>query len=442
MSVKSVIEENEQEVIKNDLEEKIDQDKLASLKMKIKESKMPPKIISKKQRSLAFGIIGSGQAGGNVASQFYKLGYDAIALNTANQDLALLDLPESNKLLLKYGLGGAAKELEIGRLAAENYRDEILNMIDDKLANAEAFILCLSLGGGSGAGSCETLVSILTSIGKPVIVISVLPMDTEDAHTKSNSLETLSKLAKFAQQKIIHNLIVIDNAKIESIYHDVGQMEFYPMANKAIVDTLDVFNTLSSMPSSFKPLDSAEFGKILTDGEGLSTYGELSISSLEEETSIAEAIVENLKSNLLAGGFDLKQAKYVGIMITANERTWKKIKNEYITYAMHMVTEICGTPQGTFKGLYTVDSQEDVVKVYSFFSGLGLPESRVEQLKKETQQHSQTLKEKSEKRNLNLQLDTGKDDSVSAAQKVKDKIAQKNSAFGKLFGNSVVDRRK
>ncbi len=109
---------------------------------------------------------------------------------------------------------------------------------------------------------------------------------------------------------------------------------------------------------------------------------------------------------------------------------------------MAMINEFCETPNGIFKGLYTVESQSDVVKVYSMFSGLGLPETRVEQLKKETDNHKQVLKTKDEKRNLNLQLDTGKDENVSAAQKVKDKIAQKNSAFGRLFGNSVVDRRK
>ena len=75
------------------------------------------------------------------------------------------------------------------------------------------------------------------------------------------------------------------------------------------------------------------------------------------------------------------------------------------------------------------------------FSGLGLPISRVDQLKKEAQEHTQNVKGKDEARNLNLQLDTGTNETVSAAQKVKDKMAAKSSAFGKLVGG-VVDRRK
>lgn len=435
--------ENETEV--KPAEESVDTSKLAALKAKSQakqqESKVASKIVSKKERSLALGILGSGQAGSRIAETFFKLGYDAVVVNTAMQDLKFIDIPDSNKLLLEYGLGGAAKEIEIGKAAAEAHRGEIMQLVNEKLASSQVNVLCLSLGGGSGAGSCETLVDLLSELGKPLVVITVLPMDTEDAQTKSNALETLSKLAKLTQTKKVNNLIVVDNAKIEAIYHDVSQVEFYGVANKAIVDPIDVFNTLSSMPSSVKGLDPMEWGKLFTDGEGLTVYGELVVDNYAEDTAIAEAVVNNLNGNLLAGGFDLKQSRYVGVIIAANKEVWSKIPSSSITYAMAMVNDQCGTPKGVFKGIYTIDTPDPVVKVYSIFAGLGLPESRVSQLKKEAHEHASTVKGKDEQRNLNLQLDTGTNETVSAAQKVKEKIAAKSSAFGKLVGG-VVDRRK
>lgn len=426
-------------------EDAVDMSKLAALKAKSQakqqESKMASKIVSKKERSLALGIIGSGQAGSRLAEAFYKQGYDAVVVNTAMQDLKFIDVPDSNKLLLEYGLGGAAKEIEIGRAAAEAHRGEILQLLNDKLAASQVNVLCLSLGGGSGAGSCETLVDILTGLGKPLVVMTVLPMDTEDAQTKSNALETLSKLSKLTQNKRINNLIVVDNAKIESIYSEVGQMDFYKTANKAIVEPIDIFNVLSSMPSDTKPLDPMEFSKLFLDGDGLTVYGEFSVSDYEGEMSIAEAVVNNLSNNLLAEGFDLKQSKYVGYIVTANKEVWSKIKAVNIDYANHMVNDLCGNPVGVFKGMYVVDSAEDVVKVYSMFSGLGLPASRVEQLKNDTKELKSKVKGKDDARNLTLQLDTGTNETVSAAQKVKDKIAAKSSSFGK-FVTGVVDRRK
>jgi cell division GTPase FtsZ len=452
MPATSVTEQGQKEEVVDNVsnaeiksEETVDANKLAALKAKSQakqqEKVMAAKIVSKKDRSIVLGVIGSGQAGSRIAEAFYKLGYDAVAVNTAMQDLKFIDIPDSNKLLLEYGLGGAAKEMEIGRAAAESHRGEILQLINEKLQSSQVNVLCLSLGGGSGAGSCETLVDVMASLGKPLVVVTVLPMDTEDAQTKANALETLSRLAKLTQSKRVNNLIVVDNAKIEAIYHNISQVDFYGMANKAIVEPIDIFNTLSSMPSSVKGLDPMEWGKLFTDGEGLTIYGELTVENFAEDTAIAQAVVENLGSNLLAGGFDLKQSRYVGVIITANKETWAKIPSSSITYAMAMVNDQCGTPKGVFKGIYTVETPDPVVKVYSMFSGLGLPESRVTQLKKDAQELQQSVKGKDEQRNLNLQLDTGVNETVSAAQKVKEKIAAKSSAFGKLVGG-VVDRRK
>jgi cell division GTPase FtsZ len=453
MSAKSITEEDKPTSLVDDVsnvevkpaENVVDLSKLSALKAKSQakqeESKMAAKIVSKKERSLALGVLGSGQAGSRIAEAFYKLGYDAAVVNTAMQDLKFIDIPDSNKLLLEYGLGGAAKEIEIGRAATEAHRATIVQLVHEKLGNSQVNVLCLSLGGGSGAGSCETLVELLVETGKPLVVMTVLPMDTEDAQTKANALETLSKLARLTQTKKVNNLIVVDNAKIESIYHNISQMEFYKVANKAIVDPIDIFNTLSSAPSDVKPLDPMEWGKLFTDGEGLTVYGELTVDNFREDTAIAEAIVNNLDGNLLAGGFDLKQSRYVGVIVTAPKSVWDQIPSSSITYAMHMVNDKCGTPKGVFKGIYTVESDELVVKVYSVFTGLGLPASRIDQLKKDAQAHMQTVKGKDEQRNLSLQLDTGTNETISAAQKVKDKIAQKSSAFGKLTTN-VVDRRK
>jgi len=450
MGATTITEKDEAEKVIDDVshtevvKEDINLEKLSALKAKSQkqqEVKMASKIVQKKERSLNFGIVGSGQAGSRIAESFYKLGYDAVVLNTAMQDLRFIEVPDSNKLLLEYGVGGASKELSIGAAAAETHRGEIAQLINDKLNKSQVNILCLSLGGGSGAGSCETLVEVLTETEKPLVVITVLPMDTEDAQTKSNALTTLAKLSNYAKTKKIANLVVIDNAKIEAIYQDVNQMDFYNIANKAIVNTLDAFNTLSSMPSPTKALDPMEFSKILLDGEGLSVYGEFTVENYTEDTAIAEAVINNLSNNLLAEGFDLKQSKYVGFMIAANKEVWAKIPASSVNYASSMVNDLCGTPNGVFKGIYVTETSDNVVTVYSIFSGIGLPESRMTQLKNETKELQEKVKNKDESRKLTLNLDTGVNETVSAAQNIKNKIAAKNSTFGKFVGG-IVDKRK
>ena len=108
---------------------------------------------------------------------------------------------------------------------------------------------------------------------------------------------------------------------------------------------------------------------------------------------------------------------------------------------MAIINENCGSPLGVYRGIYVDnDIKENVVKVYSFFSGLGLPEERVSALKQEAKEFMSRVKVKDEARNLTLNLDTGKNETLSAAEKVKEKIAQKSSTFGK-FAAGMIDRR-
>ena len=173
----------------------------------------------------------------------------------------------------------------------------------------------------------------------------------------------------------------------------------------------------------------------------MSVYGEFVVENYTEDTAIAEAVINNLSGNLLAEGFDLKQSKYVGFIVTANKSVWDNIPASSVNYATSMINDLCGNPKGVFKGMYVVDSPDNVVKVYSMFSGLGLPAARIDQLKNETKELQSKVKTKDDSRNLTLQLETGANETVSAAQKIKEKIAIKSSSFGKLL-NGVVDRRK
>lgn len=426
----------------------IDEDKLAKLRAKLaaknKDTEMTSNHIAtvKKEKSINFGVVGSGQAGSKLAECFYKLGYDSVAINTATQDLKFIDIPDSNKLHLAHGLGGAAKDLQIGHEAAEKYRAQITELVNTQLADAQVLMLCFSLGGGSGAGSAETLISVLNETNKPIVVIAALPMDSEGSQTKTNALQTLSKLSKLVQSKKINNLIVVDNAKIESVFNGVNQIDFFNVANKAIIDPLDMFNTVSAMPSSVKSLDSMEFAKLLIDGEGLSVYGTIKVNNYSQEDAIAESVIENLNGNLLAAGFDLKQSKYVGIVVAANAKVWESISAASINYATALLEDQCGHPNEVFKGIYVIDTPEDCVIIHSFFAGLGLPSERVEQLKKETLSLADTAKSKDTNRNLTLHLDTGTNPVISKTQEIKNKIAAKSSAFGKLTSSTIIDRRK
>ncbi len=432
------------QVVIREVEEIMDENKIAELKNKLqqKANKETDETVIEKIKedygvSLKFGIVGLGQAGSRLSAEFYSLGYEAVAINTATQDLKFIEIPSDNKLFLDIGIQGAAKDLTRGEAAAQQYTDAIITLVNDHLSNSDVLVVASSLGGGSGAGALETVISLLQSTQKPIIVIGVLPMASEDVKTKSNSIEIISKLTSFIKQGMIHNLILCDNAKLESIYSNVGQLDFYSVANKAIVDTIHKFNEYSMMPSKVKALDTAEFSTILLNGEGISLYGSINLDNYKEETAIAEAVISGLQENLLASGFNLKSAKYVGFMIVANEEVLKQIPSGAINYAGVVIDDIFGSPEVVYRGIYIAKEDVKNVEIYTFASGLSLPESRIAGLKKDVSIQQDALKVKDVDRANKLVVDI-KNDDVSEVDKIKQRIANKTKGFGKL--NSLIKR--
>lgn len=430
---------------KEELEVSEEAAKLAMLRAKSQAKQQEAKTTAKakKEKSISIGFIGSGAAGGKISETAHqKFGYPAVAINSAASDLRSLSIPDSCKLLLEGTLGGAAKDRGVGLAVADANREKISELVEEKLSNCQVLCMTLSTAGGSGSGSVPVLTEVLAATGKPIICLCVLPLESDDVQSKQNSLEALSELAKYVDTKVISNLLLVDNAKLEQILSNVNQLEFYQIANEAVLEPLDMFNVLSTQSSPLpKVLDSAEFGKLLVS-EGLSVLGCMEISNFEEDTAIAEAIISNLSNNLHAT-FDLKSARMVGFMITGSEKSWRKIPNSSLSYAASMVEDLCGTPQAIYKGFYVTPEDTDSIKVYSFFGGMGLPMKRIDSLKKQTEDKLKNVHVKNEQRSLNLTLDTGKDDNVSMATKIKQKIDAKKSNFNKLVVSpAVVDRRK
>lgn len=400
-------------------------------------------VVHKRSVSLDLAVVGVGQAGSRIAEVFHNKGYDVVVLNTSAQDLEYIGVPPTQKLLLEGSLGGTGKDLDLGREIFASNVDAIQSAIDDVTDGNNMVYLAISGGGGTGSSSVDTLVPILFGTGLPVGVIYVLPKATEDAQSKKNSIETLSRLAKMAKENMLSNLIVVDNARIEQIYANLSQSKFWEASNEAIVEPLHVFNTLTSQPSRFTSLDPSDFGKIISCGD-CSVYGVIEVDDYLEETALAEAVIESLSQNMLASGFDISQTRTGGVIITGSKEVLDKLPALNINYCFHMISEQTNGAS-IFQGVYDVDSDEDSVRIYSWFAGLGLPKDRIENLKKESQAQAMIASEKEKNRSMAMSIDLEEDTTNSLAREINRKIKNKTSSFNKLqVGSraSIIDKRR
>jgi hypothetical protein len=98
-----------------------------------------------------------------------------------------------------------------------------------------------------------------------------------------------------------------------------------------------------------------------------------------------------------------------------------------------------------FQGIYDVPTGRDSVKIYAWFAGLGLPQDRVDNLKKESLEQSRVAAEKEKMRGSMMTLDLEDDSVSSVTEEVNRKIRKKKSGFSKLqksSRSSIIDRRK
>lgn len=427
----------------------VDSEVLNTLKKKMMQKKKESKeeevmqVVSQRSVSIELAVIGVGQAGSRIAEVFHKKDYDAGVINTSAQDLKFIDVPENNKLLLEGSLGGTGKDLDLGREIFEESENSVAEFVDRIVDGNNMVYLAISGGGGTGSSSVDTMIPMLFETGLPVGVIYVLPKATEDAQSKRNSIETLSRLAKMTTENMVSNLIVVDNARIEQIYANLSQSDFWRAANNAIVEPLDIFNSLTATASRFTSLDPSDFGKIISAGD-CSIYGVMEVEDYMEETALAEAVIESLDGNMLASGFDLSQARVGGVIISGPEAALKQLPALNINYCFHMISEQTNGAS-IYQGVYSSDSNEDKIRIYSWFAGLGLPKDRVESLKRESEAQAAIAGSKEKNRAAAMTLDLGDDKVNTVAEEVNRKIKKKKSSFNRLqrgSRSSLIDRRK
>ena len=194
--------------------------------------------------ALTYAIVGSGQGGGRIAKAFYDLGYKkTVVFNTAQSDLALLDLPDEHKFHLDcFGQQGAGKNQEKAKTAFESKGQEIFNKLRDIFGEkVDRILVCAGVGGGTGGGSVETLVDIskryFTYIGKEkanerVGVVASLPTTGECASpvVAKNAHNRMTVLSVGAANGDFAPLIIVDNDKIKKLYPQLTVKQFWPFS--------------------------------------------------------------------------------------------------------------------------------------------------------------------------------------------------------------------
>jgi len=393
-------------------------------------------LLNPKMKGMRWGIVGAGQAGGRLAEQFYKFSYPVCVINTAQQDMSMLNVPDQNKLLLDYAFGGAGKDMAVGEAAVTAYENEVFTLMRKTFGQeVDTIFVCIGGGGGTGSGGAVKLVNMVSKFGLPVVVLYTLPLSSEGSVTKANAIRALDKIARLSSDGKVNALIIVDNSKIEQMYPNIAAGQFWKVANFDIVNTLNMFNTLCRCDTKFDTLDPMDFLRIFSTGN-CTIFGKIEIPIEVQdnhvvmyEDELSNQVLSNLQNGLLADGFDLKETVSGGIIITGPESILDQIPAININFMYHQLNNLVGNAN-IYRGLYRNDDTRNCLTVYTILSGLGLPVQRVEGLLKEAQQAMNVIENKVADKNK-MVVDTQRP-AAENDQKIYEDVKNRSTPFGRL----------
>lgn len=343
-----------------------------------------------------FAFVGAGQGGSRIAESFHNLGYRKIAvINTAQQDLASIKI--DNKKCI--GDGGAGKNPAVAEKLYNDNADDVVDFLKYSFTNKiDKIFVCVGAGGGSGAGMMQPLIFSAKEIqenakckSNKVGLILALPKHSEGKKVCTNALDTLEKAYKLVEDGVVSPLIIIDNEKVTKMFSNLSVTSFWQTANATLAGNFHLFNLISAKPSSYSSFDKKDYETVLESGAMV--FGTSRVSEWKDPVSVARSIRENLKNNLICGGFDIKTSNIAAAVALADQEVLSNLPESTLDQAFDQLNRMLGEGSTLHKGIYSSnarvkkDADGTVKKIlelnlFTAVSRLGRPVEKIEELKK------------------------------------------------------------
>lgn len=270
-------------------------------------------------RALEIAAVGLGQAGGNLAAEFARRGYRALAFNTAASDLSTLSssglsLPEEKRMYIGLdGHDGAGSDVSYARQCIVTNAAKIRERVAEHATGADIVLITCGLGGGTGSSAAE-LVRALEELSLPVMVLATLPSSHESGIAKVNAVRAVNELVK----ENLLGWIFVDNARLAETHGSVSLDRYYAEVNKIVAEPLDAFNHLNERRGvvPIRTLDSEDLRALLLSN-GVLNFGHKQMAKLTTE-AVIESIRESVQfSSVMPQGFSLESVSSLGLVLEA-----------------------------------------------------------------------------------------------------------------------------
>lgn len=255
-------------------------------------------------------VVGIGGGGVNAANRMIDAGLRGVEFIAINTDAQALLMSDADVKLdigrdLTRGLGAGA-DPQIGQQAAQDHRDEIL----DVLKGADMVFVTAGEGGGTGTGAAPVIADVAKEIGALTIGVVTRPFTFEG---RRRSVQAESGIAALKER--VDTLIVIPNDRLLQIADNgTSVVQAFKLADDVLLQGVQGITDLITTPGLIN-LDFADVRTVMRDaGSALMGIGQargdsraLEAAKLAVSSPLLEASIDGARGVLLmlAGGSDL-----------------------------------------------------------------------------------------------------------------------------------------
>ena len=269
-------------------------------------------------------VVGVGGGGGNAVDRMMRAGLQGVELVAVNTDAQVLSIVQAHRHLqigakLTKGLG-AGGDPEIGRLAAEESREDIADLI----SGLDMVFITAGMGGGTGTGAAPVIAEVAKELGVLTVAIVTRPFSFEGltrAQRAEVGIENLSKS--------VDAIVTISNDKLLKVAPpDMPLTRAFELVDEVLRQGVQGITDLITVPGLIN-LDFADVESVLRDA-GTAMMG---IGEAEGENKTREAARRAISSPLLDA--NVKGAKKAILNIAGGE----DLTLEEVTEAANVIHE-------------------------------------------------------------------------------------------------------
>jgi cell division protein FtsZ len=310
-------------------------------------------------QSAVIKVIGVGGGGGNAVAHMVTTGIDGVDFMCINTDAQALKHSKVKTALqigcnITKGLGAGA-DPEVGRQAAMEDRDRIVELVD----GCDMLFITAGMGGGTGTGAAPVVAQVAKEMGILTVAVVTRPFEMEGGKRSLVAEHGLAELAKYCD-----SLITIPNQKLLTVLGaQTTLLDAFKSANQVLQGAVQGIAELITRPGLIN-VDFADVRTVMAE-TGMAMMGSGVASGEGRARAAAEAAVSSplLEDINLAGAHGILVNVTAGMDLSIGE--FQEVGNIVKQFASEDATVVVGT---------VIDPElTDVVRVTVVATGLGRP---------------------------------------------------------------------